>query len=125
MKKIGFFVLLALSVVGCNKTVSKTFECTGNDQMVVKGKTFTVAGGPAIDASGNCHLTVKDCTITGEGIHAAGNAQVTLSGGAINAPAPATAIDASGNAKVIAQGTVVSGTVNKSGNAKVEGVAGK
>jgi hypothetical protein len=125
MKKTLFFLAIAAALLGCNKKVTKTFECAGNDTMVVKGKTFVVAGGPAIDASGNCHLTCDKCTITGEGIHAAGNAQITLIGGGIVSAAGESAMDLSGNAKVIAQGTTVVGDVKKSGNAKVEGVAGK
>jgi hypothetical protein len=125
MKNVMAFavVTLSLAVVGCNKPIKQTVECTGNDQITLKGKTFTVADGPAIDASGNCHLTCKDCTITGaEGIHAAGNAQITLEGGSLTASA--TALDLSGNASVKAAGTPVVGEVKKSGNAKVDGVAG-
>jgi hypothetical protein len=125
MKKTAFAVLLVLGLIGCKSTVKKTFECTGNDSFVLKNKVFVVEGGPAIDASGNCHLTCKDCTITGEGIHAAGNAQVTLEGGAITAASPNAAMDLSGNAKVFAQGTAVVGEVKKSGNAKAEGLASK
>jgi hypothetical protein len=122
MKKAGLVAFaIGLLALGCNRPVTKTFECTGNQTVALKKKTFTVQAGPAIDATGNCQLSCKDCNIVGEGIHAAGNATIMLTGGTI-AGGGQTAMDLSGNAKVVVEGTVVSGPVNKSGNAKVTGL---
>lgn len=97
------------------------YSCTGNETATLTGVTANITAGPAINASGNCKLTLKDCNITTDkGVAASGNAQVTLEGGEIKASN--TAIDASGNAQVTANNAKVSGKVNATGNAKVTGV---
>ncbi len=119
----AFFAVVGLVSVtqsGCKQ--SKTRTCAGNASMTFSGIEFAVGDGPAVDASGNCNITLDNCTIRApEGIHAAGNATVTITGGTL--AGSRNAIDASGNAKVIVSGTQVTGPVHTSGNAKVSGVA--
>lgn len=97
------------------------YKCMGNDSAVITGVTANITSGPAVDASGNCKVTFKDCNITTDrGVSASGNAEVTLEGGELKASD--TAIEGSGAAKVDVKGTKVTGKVKQSGGAKITGV---
>jgi hypothetical protein len=92
-------------------------ECTGNDDLEVKGVNATLSG-TAIIASGNCHVKIVDSNIKADTIvEAAGNAQVTFQNGSVDGK---VATDASGNARVRFNGTKVTGEKRHSGNAKVD-----
>lgn len=85
--------------------------------VTVTGVQATLTG-TAIEAGGNCHVTIVDSTIkAGTVVAAAGNADVTFQGGSIEGT---TAVDASGNAHVRFDGTKVTGPKRKSGNARVD-----
>ncbi len=101
---------------------AKPFVCDANDQVTLSGVTATFTAGPAINASGNCQVTCTGCTLRAPiGVQASGNAHVTITGGSL---AGETAIVASVNATVDVRGDAkVSGTVSKTGNATVTGIA--
>ena len=103
-------------------TGSAPLTCGGADDLSFTGVTATFTSGPAITAGGNCKVTCKGCTLRApQGIQAGGNAAIVLIGGSLEAE---TAIAAGGNAKVDVQGGAkVTGTVDKSGNATVTGIA--
>jgi hypothetical protein len=91
-------------------------ECHGDDLVVLQD--CVIEGDVAIDAHGNCQVTLTHCDIRGGrvAIDAHGNASVTIQGGSVTAP---KAIDAHGNATVIIEGAAVSGVVDQHGNASV------
>jgi len=98
-----------------------TLVCTGNQQVTLIGQTANLPGMRAITASGNCQLTIVNCTITAQDvITASGNSRVTITGGAITGSG--TSIVASGNATVTVAGTAVEGRVRRSGGATLTGV---
>jgi hypothetical protein len=100
---------------------TSTFSCAGNDNVAITGVTANIKSGNAIEAAGNCHLTLAGVNITAPTvISASGNAQVTVTGG--NLTGSSTAIEADGNAHVTVVGAKVTGKVSKGGLAKVDGV---
>jgi hypothetical protein len=102
-------------------TGSKPLSCGGNDVVNVSGVKATFTSGIAIDASGNCKVTCKNCTLKAPtAVQAGGNAQITLVGGSVEGD---TSIVASGNGKVDVQGATVTGPTNKSANGTITGVA--
>jgi hypothetical protein len=99
---------------------SKPLSCAGNDNYNLSGVKATFTSGVAIDASGNCKVTCKNCTIKAPtAVQAGGNAQITLVGGTVDGD---TSIVASGNGKVDVQGATVTGKIDKSGNGTITGV---
>jgi hypothetical protein len=99
---------------------TSTFSCGGTDAVAITGVTANLKSGDAIDAAGNCKLTLSGVNLTAPTvISASGNAQVTITGGSINGST--AAVDASGNAHVTLVGTKVTGKVSKAGLAKVDG----
>jgi hypothetical protein len=101
-------------------TGSKPLSCSGNDVYTVSGVKATFTSGTAIDASGNCKVTCKNCTLKAPtAVQAGGNAQVTLVGGSVDGD---TSIVASGNGKVDVQGATVTGKTDKSGNGAITGL---
>jgi hypothetical protein len=102
-------------------TGSKPLSCGGNDVYNLSGVKATFTSGIAIDASGNCKVTCKDCTLKAPTVvQSGGNAQITLVGGSVEGD---TSIVANGNGKVDVKGTSVSGKIDKSGNGTINGVA--
>jgi hypothetical protein len=101
---------------------SAPLVCAGNDEITASDIKATFTSGSAINASGNCKVTCKSCVIRApQGIQASGNAQVVLVGGSVEGE---TSISASANAKVDVRGDAkVVGSVAKSGNATITGVA--
>ena len=95
--------------------------CAGNETIDVDGVTATFTQGSAVVARGNCHVTLKNCTLKAvTGIEASGNAHVTVKGGSVQGMG--IAIDASGNATVDLLGNVkTTGPVRHSNNAHVTG----
>jgi len=91
--------------------------CSGDE--VVAFADCSISGEVAIDAHGNCQLTLTNCNVAGSvtGIDAHGNAQVTIIGGSVTGP---TAVDAHGNAQVVLDGTALRGDLDRHGNASVE-----
>jgi hypothetical protein len=99
---------------------SSTFSCAGNDNVALSGVTATFKSGDAIDASGNCHVTLTGMNLTAPTvISASGNAVVVVTGGAITGSS--AAIDAEGNSKVTVVGAKVTCKVTKAGNGTVTG----
>ncbi len=96
--------------------------CDGNDQINVSGVTATFPTGAALSAGGNCQVTCTGCTLKAPfAVQTNGNAKVVIVGGALEGE---VAIAATGNATVDVRGDAkVSGTISRSGNAKVTGVA--
>ena len=96
--------------------------CDENDQVEVDGVKATFSAGAAIIASGNCHLTCKDCTLKAPfAVQASGNAKVVLVNG--SAEGTDTSLSATENAIIDVRGNAkVIGPTKQSGNAKVSGV---
>lgn len=93
-----------------------TFECAGNDAVVLTGITATAG----VKASGNCQLNLSNVNITAPvAIEAGANAKVTMAGGSITSST--NSVVASANAKVDLVGTKVSGKSKASGAAKITG----
>lgn len=93
-----------------------TFECGGNDAVVLTGITATAG----VKASGNCQLNLSNVNITAPvAIEAGANAKVTMAGGSITSST--NSVVASANAKVDLVGTKVTGKSKVSGAAKVTG----
>jgi hypothetical protein len=103
-------------------TGAKPLSCDGNDQLTFTGVTATFAAGPALSAGGNCQVTCTGCTLRAPfAVQANGNAKVVIVGGTLDGQ---VAVAATANATVEVRGdTKVSGTVSKSGNATVTGIA--
>jgi hypothetical protein len=84
-------------------------SCGGNDEYDVSGVTASFTAGQAILASGNCHVTCRDCNLKAPvAVEASGNGNVQLINGVITGTT--TSLNATGN-----------GTINVLGNAKVNG----
>src|SRR6185437_12323770 len=92
--------------------------CDGNDNINVSGVSVTESQGAAVVVRGNCHVTMRDCTIKAPvAIEASANGHVTVINGVVQGT-----VDASGNANVDLVGNVKSiGTTKRSGNARVSG----
>jgi len=103
-------------------TGAKPLSCDGNDQLTFSGVTATFTAGPALSAGGNCQVTCTGCTLHAPfAVQANGNAKVVIVGGTLDGE---VAIAATANASVDVRGdTKVSGTISRSGNATVTGVA--
>ncbi len=97
-------------------------DCDGNDQIEVSGVKATFTSGAAIVASGNCHLTCKDCILKAPvAVRASANAEVILLNGAIEGTD--SALTASDNSKIDVRGNAtVVGTTKQTSNAKITGV---
>jgi hypothetical protein len=93
--------------------------CGGNDSYEITGVTANLAGGPVINAGGNCHVTCQGCTLRSSVVIAAGgNAQVDLVDSHIEGSD--SAIVAGGNAQVRMTGSsTLVGRVVQGGNASV------
>jgi hypothetical protein len=112
--RMSFGPLLGSSWDGTN-----SFTCVGVDDLKVSDVTVKL-GGTAIYARGNCHLSIEGAHLrAGTVIDASDNAHVVLRGGSADG-APVFAVVA-GNAVVDVRGARVTGTVKKSGNARVTG----
>lgn len=97
------------------------FSCGGNDNVSIVGVTASLPGVTAIEAGGNCQVSLVNVNLTaGVPISASGNANVTVTGGSLTGTQ--SSISASGNAHVAVTGAAVSGAVSRSGFAKVTGV---
>lgn len=96
------------------------FVCPANGNVTISGVTANLSG-TAVEAGGNCVLTLDDVDITADtAVHAGGNAKVTISGGHLKGKE--AAVSAMGNATVTASGVKVEGPVKKLGGAKVSGI---
>lgn len=96
------------------------FSCGGNDVVKIEGVSAKLAA-TAITASGNCKLTLVNVSLTAPtGIDASGNAVVTVQGGSITATT--LAVHAAGIAQVKVTGTTVSGKTQAEGGAKITGI---
>lgn len=91
-------------------------DCKANDLVVLSD--CVIEGEVAIDAHGNCQVTLTNCDLRGSrvAIDAHGNAKVVISGGTISGP---TAVDAHGNASVVIEGAAISGVIDQHGDAQV------
>lgn len=93
--------------------------CGGGDEIRIEGVTATLPG-TAITANGGCKLTLVNVSITApDGLEAVGNATITMKGGTI--AATGRAVHALGNAKVVLEGTHVTGKLEKLGGATITG----
>jgi hypothetical protein len=97
-----------------------TLTCAGSDSLRVEGVRASLSG-TAINASGNCHLTLVNVDVTAPtGVEAGGNAVVTVQGGSITSTV--FAVHATVNAKVNVTGSRVTGRTQTTMNAKITGV---
>ena len=97
-----------------------TFDCGGNQTVRLSGMTVTLTASPAIRAGGNCTLQLADMDVSAPVVlWAAGNANVTITGGRLNGAEQA--VSATGNAHVTMTGTTVTGAVQRRGNAQIAG----
>jgi hypothetical protein len=124
MRNTWALLAAAIAVAGCRKgPMTSTFLCGGNETRTFTGRAFTVSGGTAIIAGGNCELTLNDCAVSAAtGISAGGNAKIVLNGGTLNGAV--NSLSLGGNANVDVRGTRVSGPVSKGGNAVLTGLVG-
>lgn len=100
---------------------SGPFTCGGIDNVTIEGVTASLPGATAIEAGGNCRLTLVNVNITaGVPISAGGNANVTVTGGSL--AGTQSSIAAGGNSRVTVSGATVSGPVSRSGFARIIGV---
>lgn len=119
---VGIYVFFVVkSSAGPSASAAKwdgksTFECGGNDVVVLTSVTATAG----VRAGGNCSLTMTGVSITAPvAIEAAGNATVLVTGGSIMGST--NSVVASANAKVDLMGTKVSGKAKASAGAKITG----
>jgi hypothetical protein len=124
---IVFSTLYSSGVFGNARTASWNgtgpLICSGNDHVEVTGVVANQPGAQVVIASGNCHLELHNVSITAmTPIVASGNAQVTVTGGALIGYG--ASVMASGNANVIVSGAAVTGVAYRRGNATVMGVPG-
>lgn len=95
--------------------------CAGSQVLDVEPVSAAIPAGAAIEAMGNCRLTLHGVSVTAPiAIRAAGNAEVVLEGGSYTGTE--AAIVASANAHVIVQGARVTGAVQRAGGARVDGI---
>jgi hypothetical protein len=107
---------LKSSGIGIGWDGKTTFECAGNDDITLEDRKVELTGTVVI-ANGNCHLRLKNCTITGDtAIEAGGNAKITVEGGTITGKQ--LAVMAGGNAEVEVRGKLVGSTKTR-GNARI------
>jgi len=101
---------------------SEPLACDGNDEIDVRGVKATFTAGAALIASGNCHVTCKDCALKAPiAVQASGNAQVVLVNG--SAEGTEASISASDNARVEVRGNAtIVGSTKQVANARVVGV---
>jgi hypothetical protein len=93
--------------------------CGGSQEMTFEGVTAKLPG-TAVTAGGSCHLTLKNCDITGAtAIDAMGSAIVTIEGGSITGST--AALHALGSPEVHMTGTKVNGKIDKLGSPKITG----
>lgn len=135
---VGFVILLLLGIgwyaystvtggsapTGAGKAATwdgtSTFSCGGNDNVKLTGVTANLPASTAVKASGNCKLELVGVNITAkDGIQALSNAQVTVTGGSVNATG--TAASALGKATITFSGTTVTGKKQALGAAKING----
>lgn len=100
-------------------TGAEPIRCAGKDDVELVDATIVNASGPAVEASGQCRVTLSGCTLQGStfGVVASGNAQVTLEDCTVSGAEGA--VRASGNAQVRTPGTDLDGAVDARGNASV------
>lgn len=99
---------------------TSTLECLGANHMEIEGVTAS-PGLVGVRASGACQLTLRNCNITAAtAIEASGAARVTVIGGSLNGTT--ASIQAGGGSTVDVQGATVTGPVARSGGAHVNGV---
>ncbi len=97
------------------------FSCGGVDNVTIDGVTASLPGATAIEAGGNCQLTLNNVSLTaGVAVSSGGNATVTINGGSLNGSV--NSIAAGGNSRVNVVGATVTGPVSRSGLAQVTGV---
>lgn len=101
-----------------------TWTCAGDDVKVIDGakKDFTTRSLIAVEAGGNCQLTLRNCDITSDfPVKAFGNAVVTIEGGRINGRMQS--LQAMGNARIVVDGATVEGPEpGTMGNGAIEGL---
>jgi hypothetical protein len=96
-----------------------TYTCHGNETL--SGVTADLGDQVAIEALGNCNLTLEDMDIRGSvGVQAGGNATVNIVGGHIKGTE--NSITAAGNAKVHVSGATIEGPQEASANGKIDGI---
>jgi len=98
------------------------YECGGDMRVALGGQTMVVTGpGPAIRASGHCQLTLTNMNITAPvAIEARGNARVMIVGGSLSGSDKS--IVASADAEVSVSGVRVSGDIEQSDRAAINGL---
>lgn len=95
--------------------------CSGSQVLEVDAVRAVLASGAAIEASGNCRLTLRGVEATAPiALRVSGNAEVIVEGGSL--VGIESAIVAAANAHVVIHGATVTGTVQRNGNARVEGI---
>jgi DNA-directed RNA polymerase subunit RPC12/RpoP len=98
---------------------------TASGNCHVKLVACRLSGGSAIAARGNAHVTVEGGTLTGvrAALALSGNAAVDVSGGTLVTGAPA--LEASGNARAVLRDVSVNGAIDTRDNASVDGVGAR
>ncbi len=101
---------------------SAPLMCGGSQSITVENLTINLPGSSAIQAGGNCQVTLINTTLTaGTAIDAGGDAVITIRGGSVTGTE--NALSLGGNARVnIEQGAVVNGPISSGGSAVVTGL---
>lgn len=95
--------------------------CAGSQVLDVPPITAALASGAAIEASGNCRMTLHGVNVTAPiALRVSGNAEVIVDGGSL--VGTEASIVAGANAHVVIQGATVSGAVQRTANARIDGM---
>jgi len=67
--------------------------CSGNDVVSLTGKTLALPSGVPVSARDHCRLTLVACTVSGAtAVEASGNARVTVQGGSVTGVGPGVSL---------------------------------
>jgi len=102
-------------------TGTSPLVCGGSEELTYTGVTVSLPGQTAIQAAGNCHVTLVDCNITAaQGVVASGNGTVVLRGGSVSGATGALTTE--GNGEIDVEGARIDGAVSASRPGRIRGV---
>jgi hypothetical protein len=101
------------------RTPRQPVTCHGNDRLELRGAYIRTPGN-AVEAHGNCTIVLTDSDVQAGGValKAHGNARIEVKDSRVDGTE--SAVEASGNSSIVAVNSVLSGPIQKSGNASVD-----
>ena len=101
------------------RTQRQPVTCHGNDRLELR-RAYIRTPGDAVEAHGNCTVVLTDSDVQAGGValKAHGNARIEVKDSRVDGTE--SAVDASGNSSIVAVNSVLSGPIQKSGNASVD-----